>query len=81
MIKFVFICDCCEKELPKHIQHTPLGNIEVVETGKTEYFNSQCVFKHLCKECALKLDNAYLGAKVEMLEKLGTAKRIVKVDG
>lgn len=68
MIKFIPICDCCKKEIPIQKKHTPLGDVDVLETGKTEYFNSQCVFKHLCKECALKLDNAYLGAKVEMLE-------------
>ena len=68
MIKHYFVCDVCGKKLETKTQQTPFGKFEVVlGTGKTKELNTTRLFSHLCKECALKIDNKILRTKNELL--------------
>lgn len=68
MIKHYFECDVCGKRLPTKIQQTPFGEIEIVcGTGTTKEWNTKGLFQHLCKECALTIDNSLLKTKMQIL--------------
>ena len=73
MLKTAICCDMCEKELPCRTVNTPVGAVEVVKTAKTEVWNTSYVLPHLCKECALKIDNALLSAKIQIMLEIDAA--------
>ena len=73
MLKTAICCDVCGKELPCKTLNTPYGTVEVVKTAKTEVWNTSRVLPHLCKECALKIDNALLSAKIQIMLEIETA--------
>lgn len=68
MIRHYFECDVCKKQLPTKIKQTPFGEVEVVcGTGITKEWDTKRLFRHLCKECALTIDNALLRTKMQHL--------------
>lgn len=69
MIKHYFVCDVCGKKLETKTKQTPFGEIEIVcGTGTTKEWNTKGLFQHLCKECALTIDNGLLKTKMDILE-------------
>lgn len=68
MIRHYYECDVCGKKLPTEIKKTPFGQIEVVSgVGTTKEWDTKRLFQHLCKECALTIDNALLRVKMQYL--------------
>ena len=68
MIAYYYICDICGKKLETKTEQTPFGEVEVVVgTGKTKEWDTSKLFSHLCKECALEIDNKLLRTKYEMI--------------
>ena len=67
MIRTTICCDVCGMELPKKVVNTPYGKVEFVKTSKAEVWNVSTVFPHLCKGCALTIDNALLKTKMDLL--------------
>ena len=67
MIQRIIRCDICNKELSVTRVTAPIGEIDVVETGKTEVCDTRHLFQHICKECALKIDNELLKFKLKVL--------------
>lgn len=61
-------CDLCDKELPIEQIATPFGMTDVVKVGKTKVWDTSNLFRHLCKECALTIDNELLKVKLNILE-------------
>lgn len=74
MIRVTLYCDICGKELPVREIETAIGKIEVVETGRTKVWDTSGLGKHLCKECALRIDNELLTFKMELLASKGGQK-------
>lgn len=71
MFKSICICDVCHKQLKTETRQTPLGEVDVIiGLGKTKEINTEALFQHLCKECALSIDNTLLKAKVRVLSKI-----------
>lgn len=68
MFRTIIICDLCGKELPIEQITTQFGIIEVVKTGKTKVWDTSSPSHHLCKECALRIDNELLKLKLDLLE-------------
>lgn len=56
MIKCIVCCDVCGQLVPTHTEESPLGPIEVLETGKTKIWDIGNHFV-LCKRCALLIDS------------------------
>lgn len=71
MFRMTVHCDVCNKNLPIEQIETSFGKIEVVKVGKTKVVDTNNLFKHLCKECALTIDNELLKFKLEVLEMRG----------
>lgn len=71
MYRVTIHCDICGKTLPIEQVTTQVGTFYVVKVGKTEICNTKHLFKHLCKECALMIDNELLKFKLDLLEKRG----------
>lgn len=69
MIGRLYVCDVCRKEFKYEVAQTPLGNkIHIIHgLGTTKVWNTEGLFQHLCKECALMIDNELLKAKLEIL--------------
>lgn len=68
MFENICICDVCRKQLKIETRQTSLGERNViVGLGKTKEINTEALFQHLCKECALSIDNTVLKAKVRTL--------------
>lgn len=75
MIEYICRCDICRKELETETKQTPFGEIEVIKNvGKTKEINTDALFQHLCKECALSIDNTILKEKMRLLSMLNTSK-------
>jgi hypothetical protein len=55
MIKCVICCDFCGQPVPTRIEETPLGPVEVIETGKTKVWDTGSHLT-LCKRCAALID-------------------------
>ena len=70
MFKIIVCCDVCKKEIPIKKIETPIGKIEVPDVGKTEVVDTSFAYQHLCKECALEIDNQLLKAETEFFELL-----------
>lgn len=68
MLGVIVRCNLCTKELPTKRIETPFGSSEVVEVGKTKVWGTKKLFRHLCKECALTIDNELLRFKLNLLE-------------
>lgn len=69
MKKHYYECDVCGKKLQTKIKQTPIGEVEIVcGTGTTKEWDTKGLFQHLCKECALSIDNDILKIKIELLE-------------
>jgi uncharacterized protein YlaI len=76
MIKHYFVCDVCGKKLPTKTKQTPFGEVEIVcGTGTTKEWNTKGLFMHLCKECALTIDNGLLKTKNELLSMTKSIKK------
>ena len=69
MIKRYYACDWCGKTLDYEVVQTPFGDErEIIKgLGTTKVWNTKRLFPHLCKECALTIDNELLKAKLEIL--------------
>lgn len=69
MIERHYLCDVCGKRLDFEVVQTPLGEErEIIRgLGTTKVWRTEGLFKHLCKECALTIDNELLKAKLEIL--------------
>lgn len=72
MLKVTVCCDICGKALPVKKARAPFGSFEIIESAKTEVWNTQTALPHLCKECALQIDNSLLSLKLEMLKNCTT---------
>lgn len=68
MYQVITRCDICSKVLPITPVETPFGTVNIVETGKTMVVDTRGLFRHLCKECALRIDNELLKFKLDILE-------------
>ena len=69
MRKYYYECDCCGKRLETKKMQTPFGKVEVIcDTAKTQEWDTTGIYKYLCKECALKIDNNLLRLKMELLK-------------
>lgn len=76
MIKYYYICDYCGKRLETRKQQTPFGEIEIIcGTAKTKEWDTTMLFQHLCRECALSIDDALLRLKMSYL---GESKKVSK---
>ena len=62
MIKCVICCDFCGQPIPTHIEETPFGSVEAIETGKTKVWDTGSHLT-LCKRCAALID-----AELELLK-------------
>ena len=60
-------CDICNKDIPFKRIRTQFGEIDIVAMGKTEVCDTRGLFSHICRECALKIDNELLKVKLELL--------------
>ena len=67
MFRVTICCDICMKEIPIEQISTPIGKVEIAKTGKTKVCDTNHLFKHLCKECALRIDNELLNFKLNLL--------------
>lgn len=69
MRKYYYECDYCGKRLETEKKHTPFGEVEVIcGTAKTKEWNTTGIYHHLCKECALEIDNDLLRLKMKLLK-------------
>lgn len=68
MYQLITRCDICSKILPITTVETPFGTVNIVKTGKTTVVDTRDLFRHLCKECALHIDNQLLKFKLDILE-------------
>lgn len=67
MIDILIRCDVCNKALPiKTIEtiETKFGSVDTVKNSKTKIWDTSHLFKYLCEECALRMDNSFLIAKL-----------------
>ena len=55
MIRCVVCCDLCGQPVPSHVEETPFGPAEVIETGKTKVWDTGSHLT-LCKRCAALID-------------------------
>ena len=70
MLKITPCCDVCQVKLPvKKVEIFPFVEVEVVEVGRTKEWDTHMLFEHLCPTCALKIDNIFLKAKLELAQK------------
>lgn len=67
MVERIICCDICNEKLSVKRVTTPIGDINVVVMGKTEVCDTHHLFQHICKECALKIDNELLKFKLKVL--------------
>jgi len=67
MIKHTVCCDVCGLPLPIRRFRTPAGVFECIETARTEQWDTRSIFPHLCKKCALTIDNELLKTKNDIL--------------
>ena len=71
MFENICICDVCRKQLKTETRQTLLGEVDVIiGLGKTKEINTEAIFQHLCKECALSIDNTVLKAKLKTLSSI-----------
>lgn len=68
MIVHTYCCDVCSKILPIEHKQTLFGKIEVVKTSKTKEWDTSMFLPHLCKGCALEIDNGILKSKFELMK-------------
>ena len=68
MLQATIRCDLCNKELLIERASTPFGKACMVKDGKTKVWDTSNLFQHLCKECALTIDNELLNLKIELLK-------------
>ena len=69
MVKTKVYCDVCGEELKIIQKHTLFGDVNVIKTSRTKQLNTSRILPHLCENCALKIDNELLEAKLKMLQR------------
>ena len=67
MFKTRVHCDVCDKPLKLYRVDTPLGSYDDYETSHTKQWDTSNILPHLCKKCALEIDNAILSVKLSVL--------------
>ena len=61
-------CDICGKELPREIVNILGQNIEVYKTAHCKEWDLKSILPHICKTCALEIDNKLLKLKLELMK-------------
>ena len=67
MLKTTVCCDICGDKLPTKTVHTIWGDVEEIKTERTRVWDTHNVFPCLCVVCALKIDNALMKLKQDLL--------------
>lgn len=70
------VCDVCERPIPIEKRWPE----DFLQNGYTREVNTRKLFPHLCKSCALKIDEAVSLAKVEWLKQIDISDRNSRIN-
>lgn len=68
-------CDFCGRALDTFVMDTDYGPVDVPKSFRTENVNTRRLFRHLCKDCADKLDEVVRLAKDEWIKQIDISSR------
>lgn len=68
-------CDFCARALTVETVDTDYGPVEVPKGFRTKNVNTRRLYRHLCEDCAFKLDEVVRIAKEEWVKQIDISSR------